>query len=153
MPPATIAPSVPIATEIPTKPAVSGTLTMLDWSGYELPEFWSDFALKAAPSDVTLYDRNGNSVMPLGGNRCFFGPGSDCLNIIDHRDGKRRKALMADVEDGVILCDALKNIDFVMSMVLPSDVDQTLADIHQMLMMLSLTTNRYYCHWGSGGGF
>jgi putative spermidine/putrescine transport system substrate-binding protein/spermidine/putrescine transport system substrate-binding protein len=23
---------------------VTGTLTMLDWSGYELPEFWSDFA-------------------------------------------------------------------------------------------------------------
>jgi len=46
MPPATIAPSVPIATEIPTKPAVSATLTMLDWSGYELPEFWSDFAGK-----------------------------------------------------------------------------------------------------------
>ena len=23
---------------------VTGTLTMLDWSGYELPEFWTDFA-------------------------------------------------------------------------------------------------------------
>jgi len=25
---------------------VTGTLTMLDWSGYELPEFWTDFATK-----------------------------------------------------------------------------------------------------------
>ena len=96
-------------------------------------------ALKTAPKEVTLFDRNGKPVMPLGGNRCFFGPGSDCLNLIDHRSGERRKPVIQDVVEGVKLCDALPNIDFVMSMVLPCDVDQTVADIYQMEAMLSNT--------------
>ncbi len=78
--------------------------------------------------------------MPMVRARCFFGPGSDCLNIIDHRTGERRKPMLQDVIDGVRLCDALSNIDFVMSMVLPEDVDQTLADTYQMEVMLAHTT-------------
>jgi trimethylamine--corrinoid protein Co-methyltransferase len=62
------------------------------------------------------------------------------LNIIDHRDGKRRDPLMQDVIEGTILCDYLKNIDFVMSMVLPKDVNQTTADRYQMEAMLNHTT-------------
>ncbi len=105
-----------------------------------VPHKLVEMALSTAPKEVTLYDRHGKPVMPLSGNRCFFGPGSDCLNIIDHRSGERRKPVLEDVEQGARLCDALPNIDFVMSMVLPSDVDQTLADIYQMKAMLSLTT-------------
>jgi trimethylamine--corrinoid protein Co-methyltransferase len=73
------------------------------------------------------------------GSRCFFGPGSDCLTIIDHRTDERRKPLLQDVVEGSRLCDALPDIDFVMSMVLPSDVDATLADTYQMEAMLSNT--------------
>ena len=75
--------------------------------------------------------------MPLEGQRCFYGPGSDCMHLIDHRTGERRKPVMKDVEEGTTLCDALPNIDFVMSMVLPTDVDQTIADVYQMQVMLS----------------
>jgi len=77
--------------------------------------------------------------MPLEGRRSFYGPGSDTLNIIDHRTGERRKPVLNDVREGIILCDALPNIDFVMSMILPSDVDQTIADTFQMEVMLNNT--------------
>jgi trimethylamine--corrinoid protein Co-methyltransferase len=97
-------------------------------------------ALKTAPGRVTLYDRYGSPVMPLEDDRCFFGPGSDCLNIIDHSSRQRRKPLLSDVVQGVILCDALPNIDFVMSMCLPSDVDQAVADTYQTAAMLAHTT-------------
>ena len=97
-------------------------------------------ALSTVPKEVTLYNRNGNPTMPLGGARCFFGPGSDCLNIIDHRTGERRKPILQDVIEGVRLGDALPNIDFIMSMLLPSDVDQTLADTYQTEVMLTNTT-------------
>jgi trimethylamine--corrinoid protein Co-methyltransferase len=97
-------------------------------------------ALQTVPKRITLYDRGGRPVMPLGGCRCFYGPGSDCLNIIDHRTGERRKSLLRDVEEGAVLCDFLPQIDYVMSMVLPSDVDGTVADRHQMAAMLSSTT-------------
>jgi len=97
-------------------------------------------ALATVPKQVTLYDRHGNPVMPLDGDRCFFGPGSDCLNIIDHRTGERRKPILQDVIEAVRLADALPNIDFIMSMLLPSDVDQTLADTYQTQVMLANTT-------------
>lgn len=105
-----------------------------------VPHKLVEHALATVPKEVILHDRHGESAMQLGGERCFFGPGSDCLNIIDHRNGKRRRPLMQDVIDGVTLCDALSNIDFVMSMLAPTDVDQTLADTYQMEAMLSYTT-------------
>jgi trimethylamine--corrinoid protein Co-methyltransferase len=97
-------------------------------------------ALETVPKQVTLYDRRQRPVMPLSGFLCFYGPGSDCLNIIDHRTGERRKPVVKDVEEGSVLCDFLPHIDFVMSMVLPSDVDGAVADRHQMEAMLSSTT-------------
>lgn len=96
-------------------------------------------ALKTVPKHVVLFDRNGNPVMPVKDRLCYYGPGSDCLNIIDHRDGKRRKAVLQDTIDGTVLCDSLKDIDFVMSMVLPSDIDTAIADRYQMEAMLSHT--------------
>jgi trimethylamine--corrinoid protein Co-methyltransferase len=88
-----------------------------------LPSRLVEKALASAPKSVVLHDRQGNPAIVLEGYRCFYGPGSDCLNIIDHRSRKRRKALLKDVQEGIVLCDALSNIDFVMSMLLPSDVD------------------------------
>jgi trimethylamine--corrinoid protein Co-methyltransferase len=96
--------------------------------------------LPSAPKEVTLYDRRGNPAMPLGGYRSFYGPGSDCLNIIDHRSGERRKPRVQDVVEGAVLCDYLPHVDFVMSMVLPADVDGTIADRYQMEAMLTSTT-------------
>jgi trimethylamine--corrinoid protein Co-methyltransferase len=78
--------------------------------------------------------------MPLEGHRSFFGPGSDCLNITDHRTDERRDPVLQDVVEGMILADGLPNIDFVMSMVLPVDVPQMVADRYQMEVMLNHTT-------------
>ena len=97
-------------------------------------------AFATVPKRVVLYDRHGKPAMPLEGNRCFYGPGSDCMNLLDHRTGERRKPVLQDVVEGTILCDALPDIDFVMSMVLPSDVDQVMADVYQMEAMLAHTT-------------
>jgi trimethylamine---corrinoid protein Co-methyltransferase len=99
-----------------------------------------EWAISTAPKQVTLYNRNGEPVMPVTGRRSFYGTGSDCLNIIDHRTWERRKPVLNDVVAGTIVCDALENIDFVMSMFLPSDVDKELADRYQMEMMLNHTT-------------
>lgn len=105
-----------------------------------IPSGLVERAFSTVPKRVVLADRNGRRVMPLEHSRTFFGPGSDCLNILDHRTNVRRKALLSDVAEGVILCDALPEIDFVMSMVMPSDVDMELADRYQMEIMLNNTT-------------
>lgn len=97
-------------------------------------------ALTTVPKRVVLFDRNGKRAMPVQGHNCFYGPGSDCLHILDHRTGERRDPVLQDVVEGVTLADALPNIDFVMSMVLPSDVDKAIADRYQMEVMLTHTT-------------
>jgi len=99
-----------------------------------------DWALSVAPRSITLHDRGGEPAITLEGDNVWFGPGSDCLNVIDHRSGERRLATLADVRDGITLVDALPNMDFAMSMFLPSDVNPALADRHQVAVMLERTT-------------
>ena len=111
-----------------------------DGNRVRIPPKLVEKALSTAPKQVTLYDRHGERVMPVEGHRSFFGPGSDCLNIIDHRTGERRQPVLQDVVDAMVVADALPNMDFVMSMFLPSDVPQPVVDRHQMEVMLNYTT-------------
>jgi trimethylamine--corrinoid protein Co-methyltransferase len=105
-----------------------------------LPARLIERALDTAPDHITLYNRNGEPAVFLEGHRTYFGTGSDCLYIIDHRTGERRKPVLQDIIEGVTLCDALPNIDFVMGMFLPMDVPAMVADRYQMNAMLNHTT-------------
>jgi trimethylamine--corrinoid protein Co-methyltransferase len=101
-----------------------------------IPAHLAEWALRTAPSQITLYDRQGNPAMRLGDRISNFGTGSDCLNTLDHRTGQRRKALLQDVVEGIRVADAMPHIDFIMSMFLPSDVPVA-ADVRQMEAMLT----------------
>ncbi len=105
-----------------------------------IPSHLVENALSTAPKKIDLFDRHARPVINLGQHNTYYGPGSDCLNIIDHRNERRRNPTITDVVEGVKLCDSLENIDFVMSMVLPADVDQSIADRFQMEAMLNHTT-------------
>lgn len=105
-----------------------------------IPPSLVEQAFDTAPQEVILYNRRGEPAMPVGNYRTFFGTGSDCLNIVDHRTGERRKPVLQDVVEGLTLCDALPNIDFAMCMFLPVDVPQAVADRYQMEVMLNRTT-------------
>jgi trimethylamine--corrinoid protein Co-methyltransferase len=105
-----------------------------------IPPGLVEWALSIAPKRVVLCDRNGRRVMPLERNNVFFGPGSDCPNILDHRTGERRRGTLRDIEEGIRLCDALPNIDFLMSICIASDIDQQVADRYQMRAMLMNST-------------
>jgi len=111
-----------------------------DGNRVRIPSGLVEKAFTTVPKRVVLCDRHGRRVMPVEGYRSFYGPGSDCLNIIDHRTWERRKPVLKDVIEGITVCDALPHIDFVMSMFLPSDVNQVIADRYQMEVMLNYTT-------------
>jgi trimethylamine--corrinoid protein Co-methyltransferase len=101
-----------------------------------IPPGLVEWALSIAPKRAVLCDRHGKRVMPLERNNVFFGPGSDCPNVIDVRTGERRAGTLRDVEEASRICDALPNIDFLMSFCIASDVDQLVYDRHQMRAML-----------------
>jgi len=105
-----------------------------------LPEYMVAHALATAPKSITLYDRVGKVAMRAGKYNTYYGGGSDCLNILDHHTGQRRRPVLTDVKAASILMDALPEIDFVMSAFLPEDVDQRIYDRYQMEVMLNNTT-------------
>ncbi|MDZ7844161.1 MAG: trimethylamine methyltransferase family protein [Anaerolineales bacterium] len=102
----------------------------------KIPEVLVDDALASAPSRIPMHDRLGNLTMPLELGKVFFGSGSDTIYTLDLETGKRRRATAADVLTFAQLCDSLENIDFVMSMSNPSDVDSDDQYIHSFANML-----------------
>ncbi len=107
-----------------------------DGNRVRIPSHLVEWALRTVPKRVVLCDREANRVMPLEGRKSYFGTGSDCLNILDHRTGERRKAKLDDVRDAMQVCEHLPNIDFVMSTFLPWDVPTEAMDRYQMEAML-----------------
>ena len=105
-----------------------------------IPEYMITQALSVTPKRLTLYDRHDKVAIRAGGYNSYFGGGSDCLNILDHHTGERRKPLLEDVAQATRLMDALPEIDFVMSAFLPEDVDGRVYDRYQMEVMLNNTT-------------
>lgn len=99
-----------------------------------------EWAIRAAPEGVGVCDREGQLAMLLQGDRVYFGTGSDCPNVIDLESGKRRPATMQDVVQLAKLCDALPEIDFVMSMALPTQADPRRVDVEVFLAMVTNTS-------------
>ncbi|MCL4299911.1 MAG: trimethylamine methyltransferase family protein [Anaerolineae bacterium] len=109
-------------------------------------------ALLYAPSRVTLCDRTGQPRMHLEGHRTYFGTGSDLPNVLDLETGERRLAVLADVEQTARLADSLPNLDFVMSMALPSDVPVETSDRRSFLAMLENTVKPLvFTAWDEAG--
>jgi trimethylamine--corrinoid protein Co-methyltransferase len=105
-----------------------------------IPEHVVEKALAWAPKRMTLYDRDSRVAIRAWGYNTYYGTGSDCLNVLDHRTGERRRAVLTDVQGATTLTDALPEMEFVMSQFLPKDVDQRIYDRYQMEVMLNNTT-------------
>jgi trimethylamine--corrinoid protein Co-methyltransferase len=98
-------------------------------------------ARATAPAVVPVFDRAGEPAMRLGGRRSYFGTGSDLMNVYDLQTGERRLAGLEDVALAARLCDALDNIDFVMSAAYPNDIaDPHRAYVAEFQAMVTGTT-------------
>jgi trimethylamine--corrinoid protein Co-methyltransferase len=96
-------------------------------------------AITTAKKDVVLFDRLGQPAMPLGPHQIYFGTGSDLINTWDLNTQERRSSVLEDVGRSARLCDALDEIDFVMSFALPSDVPNENAEPKQFHAILKNT--------------
>lgn len=105
-----------------------------------VPASLVEWAVKSAPSRITMYDRDGNSAMDLEDRNVYYGTGSDTVHIIDHETKERRRWKKKDVEQAITVCDYLPNVDFVMSMGIISDVNVKMSYREQYAIMLRKTT-------------
>ncbi|MBW2121107.1 MAG: trimethylamine methyltransferase family protein, partial [Deltaproteobacteria bacterium] len=88
----------------------------------KIPQHLVKRALSTAPETMVLSNQRGERVMFLEEGKTYFGTGSDTLFTIDVETGPRRRVGREDVGRLARLCDALPNIDFIMSMGNPRDV-------------------------------
>jgi len=95
---------------------------------------------KTVPSKIPVHDRTGELAMQLGGYNSYFGTGSDLMSIYDLETGERRPSVLADVGRMARLCDALPNIDFIMSSAYPGDVPAFASYLESFRAMASNTT-------------
>jgi trimethylamine---corrinoid protein Co-methyltransferase len=102
-----------------------------------MPASLVEWALRQAPSTITLCRRGaGEPAVILEGERVHYGPGSDCLNYLDPHTGQRRPFTQADVVRCIRLVDTLSELQFCMSMGIPSDAG--LASPYQLQYALML---------------
>jgi trimethylamine--corrinoid protein Co-methyltransferase len=105
-----------------------------------VPERIVENALSSAPSRIPMHDRLGRLAMPLELGKVYFGPGSDTTFTLDLESGERRRATAQDAENMAHIADALGNLDFVMSMSNPSDVEIDDLYLHAFMGMLRGST-------------
>ncbi len=105
-----------------------------------IPSYLVEEALRNAPKQIRISDREGNPAMLLSGRNVYYGTGSDLPNVVDPYSREKRPALVSDVAVFSKVSDYLSNIDFVMSMVLASDVPVELVDLYHFKEMVNNTT-------------
>ena len=82
-----------------------------------------EWAITQPPSRIPLCRRGSDEVLaPLEGRMVSFGTGSDCLTYLDPRTAERRPFTSADVIDCIHVVDAMPEMQFCMSMGIPSDL-------------------------------
>jgi trimethylamine--corrinoid protein Co-methyltransferase len=107
----------------------------------KIPPSLVEWALASAPEKFNLYSRGTDKVaIRLDGEEVYFGPGSDTLHYLDPRSGMRHDFQIKDIADCMLVCDALNEIDFVMSVGVPRDVPAERYFQHQFATMLRNTT-------------
>ena len=90
----------------------------------KIPQYVVEDAIRKVPKSVTLGARNPKWDLNLWRKTVYSGSGSCAVNVLDF-DGKRRRALVRDLEDLTRLQDALENVNFISPIVLPQDLPPT----------------------------
>ena len=102
----------------------------------KIPEYMVMNAIASAPARIPMCNRLGQQTMPLQAGKVFFGSGSDCIYTIDVDTGERRLTTSEDVRRIAQLCDGLEQIDFIMSMGNPVDVNPMDAYVDEFVAMM-----------------
>jgi trimethylamine--corrinoid protein Co-methyltransferase len=96
-------------------------------------------AIAANPRSFTLWGRDGTHPMQVVPDRVYFGPGPTCTYFVDPATGERRVTRRGDPGLTALVCDALDNIDYVMSLGLIDDVTPKLAPVYEFAEMITNT--------------
>jgi len=89
-----------------------------------IPNWLVEDCISSVPSQIQIFNRNGQEAMNLGGNNIYFGLGTDLIRTIDLQTDKLRLSVLQDVKNAAIVSDYCQEVDFIASFALPSDVEK-----------------------------
>ncbi len=99
-----------------------------------------EWALRAAPSKIDIYDRAGNHAFQLGDGRTHFGVGVTALYYQDPQTNHLRPFSRADMRNMVRLGASLPHYEVISTVGIVQDVPAALSDLYGSLEMLANTT-------------
>ncbi|RKX78020.1 MAG: hypothetical protein DRP87_07445 [Spirochaetes bacterium] len=86
------------------------------------PEKLVERTISTIPYRFILFDRNGKICIDTADEEPNFGPGLNCIYVLDHRTGEHREYLLEDVREAVKVCEKLQNLDMASGLGNPVDV-------------------------------
>ncbi len=111
----------------------------IDDQRVRIPSYIIETTLADAPNAFTIYGQEQRWDMSIESGQVRFGPGPTCTYFMDPDTGERRKAQRGDPALTARVCDALDNIDYVMSLGLVDNVTASLASVHEFAQMITHT--------------
>jgi trimethylamine--corrinoid protein Co-methyltransferase len=112
----------------------------VDGARVRIPPHIVQDAIAANPRSFTLWGRDGTHPIQVAPDRAYFGPGPTCTYFVDPDNGERRVTRRGDPGLTALVCDALDNLDYVMSLGLIGDVTPNLAPVYEFAEMVANTT-------------
>ncbi|MFH2218168.1 MAG: trimethylamine methyltransferase family protein [Pseudomonadota bacterium] len=101
---------------------------------------WLDRILSKAPSQFTLYSRDGNNDLMLGAGNVYFGNGGRVFRILDMNTGGFRPTMLRDVVHTARLVHRLDNIRFYIVACQAHDLDARFYHLNDFFHALNNTT-------------
>ena len=118
----------------------------VDGTRVRIPSAKVQWALRVAPTRVTICDRRGNRAMMLENNEAYWGAGYSPREYYDQEKQEKRPFVLADVEEFGKLAQMLPNIDFAMQGGFPTDVDEAKAGALAYKTLVQTTTKPIIQH-------
>ncbi len=102
----------------------------------KIPEQLVEDAIASAPNTISVYNREGEPAMELGGYRSYFGTGSDLMYAVESEHFERHLCSLEDVKRAARVTDALPNLDFIMSFAHPHEIEASHSYLNSFLAMV-----------------
>ncbi|MFX1488777.1 MAG: trimethylamine methyltransferase family protein [Promethearchaeota archaeon] len=108
-----------------------------DGMRYYIPSDLVDTCLNSVPSQITLYDREGEKCIALKEDQVHFDPGSAAIFILDENTGEIREGQSKDFIRFSTVVDRLKYIEAQSTALIYQDVPKEAQDWHRLYLALS----------------
>ncbi len=121
----------------------------VDGNLVKIPVSLTEWAIASAPSNITIYNREGEPAMNLSPWHTHFGPAITATKTIDVETGEARASVTQDAVNAALVMDALPNYSYVSALNSASDAPIGYDDLVELHAVLKNST-KPVLYWSHG---